>query len=193
MTDDLVIPSSRRALAAKQRQLTERAARLGVDLAPVLSGQQPQQPPAGPQSSMAGTPLAAALSDLADAKRAVQAAGGDEAAIVRAVAQRIREKVSALPDEAMTPVSNDEIDGLVDSTIQQVLTKQKKRITSNAAAALRCSSVNAAVKLLVADNQRRASRLRNPRNIKADNCRTTLDWEEFFVRTLEAARRRPLT
>jgi len=116
MSENLTVPSSKRtSTAKKEQQLIERgekiSQKMGVDIgvASLFDGSQPA-PTAGTSTSMAGTPLAQAMDDLAGAKRTVQAAGGDEAAIIRAVAQRIRQKVSELPSGVMTPMSDKQID-----------------------------------------------------------------------------------
>jgi hypothetical protein len=163
--DDLSTPSSRRTSAAKQQKLTARAAKLGVDLGPVLSGEQPTPSAPSPVSSKA--PLGDALDDLVDAKRSVQAAGFDEAGTIRRIAARIRQKVAAMPAGMMEPMSDAEIGALVDQTIKQTLDQQRQRLTSNAMAALKMSATRAVVKALTADNQRRVESVQYARRLQS--------------------------
>ena len=125
---------------------------------PVPTDAQPASLSLPSSQRMSGTPLARAMTDLRDAKRELERKGADEAAIVSAVAKKLRAKVQAMPAGAAEPMSEAEINKLVDGCIAEILGKQTKRTHVMVGQTLRMSCVRAAVTLLAADHNATAKK-----------------------------------
>ncbi len=103
------------------------------------------------------TPLAESLSDLDSAREEIEKAGLNEAATISEIARRIRAKAATLPRGAMEPLTDQQIEAMVDAAVQQTLGKQRKKVSTLVAHRLKMSSTRAVVRLL-ADDQAKSDR-----------------------------------
>jgi len=176
-SENLTTPSSQRVSGDAKGQTTR----------PYSSPADELSRPSSQRSAIGATPLAESLSDLADARKEIEKAGMDEPAVIAEIAERIRQRVAKLPRGTMEPLTDSQIDEMVDTAVQQVLARQKKRVSTLVAHSLKMSSTRAAVRLLAADRAEQltpfilSKTLRTPAGVAMSNAPRllTLGREQF--------------